>query len=74
MRTKLIVGITVMVGAVVLFFLSGGGKSGNVFYMTPTEFLSSPAKAGDRVIRVRSLLLACQDLCYLTKYKDLIII
>jgi hypothetical protein len=24
-----------------------------------------------RVIRVRSLLLACQDLCYLTKYKDL---
>lgn len=49
MRTKLIVGITVMVGAVILFFLSGGGRSSHVFYMTPTEFLSSPAKAGERV-------------------------
>ena len=48
-RTKLTVGITVMIGAVVLFFLSGGGKSGKVFYMTPTEFLSSPANAGGRV-------------------------
>ena len=49
MRTKLIVGLTVIVGAVILFFLSGGGKSKQVFYMTPSEFLASPAKGGDRV-------------------------
>jgi cytochrome c-type biogenesis protein CcmE len=49
MRTKLIVGITVVLGSVILFFLSGGGKGKQVFYMTPSEFLSSPAKTVDRV-------------------------
>jgi len=52
MRTKLIIGLTVMVGAVILFFLSGGGRSKQVFYMTPSEFLASPAKGGGERVRL----------------------
>jgi cytochrome c-type biogenesis protein CcmE len=48
MRTKLIVGLTVAIGAVILFFLAGGGKGKQVFYMTPSEYLASSAKSGDR--------------------------
>lgn len=49
MSVKLVIGLTVTVGAVVLFFLSGGIKGGNVFYMTPEEFINSKYNNGERV-------------------------
>lgn len=48
MRTKLIIGLTIVLGAVVLFFLSGGGKGRQVFYMTPTEFAAAGNNNGER--------------------------
>jgi len=46
---KVVIGITIIVGAFVLFFLSGGLKGGKVFYMTPEEFVTSKYNNGERV-------------------------
>lgn len=49
MKTKIIICLTIAIGAVVLFFLSGGIKGGKVFYMTPQEFIISNFNGGERV-------------------------
>jgi len=49
MGTKFVIGVTIILGAVVLFFLSGGLKGGKVFYMTPQEFVNSKYNNRERV-------------------------
>lgn len=48
MGTKFVIGATIIMGAIVLFFLSGGLKGGKVFYMTPEEFVNSKYNNGER--------------------------
>jgi cytochrome c-type biogenesis protein CcmE len=49
MKVKVIIGSTIILGAIFLFFLMGGGKSAKVFYQTPTDFLKSNFNNGERV-------------------------
>ncbi len=49
MKTKFVIGITIIIGAVIIFFLSGGVKGAKVFYMTPDEFINAKFNGGERV-------------------------
>lgn len=48
MKTKFTIGITIILGAAIIFFLSGGVKEAKVFYMTPEEFIKSNYNNNER--------------------------
>jgi len=49
MKTRLIIFLIIASGAVVLFFLTGRGTTGNVYYYTPSEYFADPALKNSRV-------------------------
>lgn len=49
MKVKLIIGLTIAIGSIILFFLIGSGSSVKVFYQTPTDFVKSNFNNGERV-------------------------
>ncbi|MEJ2422481.1 MAG: cytochrome c maturation protein CcmE [Acidobacteriota bacterium] len=49
MRVKIMVALIIVVGALVLFFLSTGSHSQSVYYLTPSQFLSNSQFKNERV-------------------------